>query len=61
MALARLPARVEREGPGFDGGLDRIALGVIRNFEQLERPLAGDPLVVESLALTPASITSPVR
>ena len=51
--LAGLAVGVERDVPALDGRLDRPALGVVGDLEQLERPLAGDRLAVERLGAEP--------
>ena len=44
-----LSVGIESQVPAFAPRLDRPALGVVGDLEQLERPLAGDRLVVEGL------------
>ena len=47
--LTGLAVGVERQVPALDRRLDRLALGVVGDLQQLERSLAGDRLVVERL------------
>ena len=51
--LAGLTVGVESHVPALDRRFDRPAIGVVGDFEQLERPLAGDRLAVESLGAKP--------
>src|SRR5208283_5180212 len=48
--LAGLAVLVQGQIPAFNGRLDRLALGVVADLEQLERALAGDRLAIERLS-----------
>ncbi len=57
--LTSLTFGVQSQVPALHGCLDRPALGIVGDLEQLERPLADDRLVVEGLRAILASIMSP--